>query len=169
MEKVFTLVLVLCISFLILLPLFRRYEDDNWTEDPEPSLNPLERKLRELHLEKENLYSALKEIELDYELGKLSKEDYDTLLNEYKIRAARVLKEIEETAQGWEKDKEGNRVKDVGGQGGVDEIEEEILRVRRSRFSDLKCPDCGKQVRTGDVFCSFCGNRLSEHAKEVSG
>ncbi|GIW47081.1 MAG: hypothetical protein KatS3mg078_0958 [Deltaproteobacteria bacterium] len=168
MEKVFIFVLVLCIGFFVLLPLFRRYEDDNWVEDSKPSLNPLERKLRELHLEKENLYSALKEIELDYELGKLSKEDYDTLLNEYKIRAARVLKEIEETAQGWEKDKERNRVNEGGGQGGVDEIEEEILRVRRSRFSDLKCPDCGKQVRTGDVFCPFCGNRLGGYAKEAS-
>ncbi len=45
-------------------------------------------------LERKNeLLGALKEIEFEYQLGKLSEEDYNNLKNDYEMNALSVLKE----------------------------------------------------------------------------
>jgi hypothetical protein len=51
--------------------------------------------------EKEEILSALKDIEMDFRMGKLSQEDYDNLKADFERRAVAVfqrLEKIEETA-----------------------------------------------------------------------
>lgn len=61
------------------------------------SASPEEARLRNLNGEKYSLYEAIQELELDYHSGKLSASDYEDLRGYYEGRAARILREIEQT------------------------------------------------------------------------
>ncbi|MBI4454489.1 MAG: hypothetical protein HY644_01175 [Acidobacteria bacterium] len=54
-------------------------------------------RLDELLNEKEEAYLSLKDIELDFRMGKLSGRDYEVLKKESENRAIEVLKQIEAT------------------------------------------------------------------------
>lgn len=48
-----------------------------------------------LEMERNSLYAALSELDFDYRSGKLSRADYDEMLEEYEGRAAAVLREMD--------------------------------------------------------------------------
>lgn len=52
-------------------------------------------RILDLESQKESIYSELRDIELDYNLGKITEEDYRQLTDRYKRRAAAVIMEIE--------------------------------------------------------------------------
>ena len=54
---------------------------------PDPALE----RINALQNQKESLYSAIRDIDFDYGLGKLSKEDYEELRLKYRVEAASVL------------------------------------------------------------------------------
>lgn len=45
--------------------------------------------------EKDNVISNLKDIEMDYRMGKLSQEDYEVLREDFKVRAMKAIKRLE--------------------------------------------------------------------------
>ena len=45
--------------------------------------------------EKENLVANLKDIEMDYRMGKLSQEDYEQLKSDFELRAMGVFEQLE--------------------------------------------------------------------------
>jgi hypothetical protein len=45
--------------------------------------------------EKDNVISNLKDIEMDYRMGKLSQEDYESLREDYRLRAMKAIKRLE--------------------------------------------------------------------------
>ncbi|MGH7791062.1 MAG: hypothetical protein ACREOB_01980 [Thermodesulfobacteriota bacterium] len=125
MEKVFILILAIGISIFVALPFFRRrLEETSSHEERETLGNAIEEKLRRLDLEKESLYAALKEIDFDYDLGKLSKEDHEELQKKYKLQAATILKEIDYVRM------------ETRGLDLMDEAEEEIRLIRRGKLTD---------------------------------
>lgn len=52
--------------------------------------------LEEAIEEKNEVISALKDIEMDYRMGKLSPDDYQNLKSDFEFRAVKLLKRIEE-------------------------------------------------------------------------
>ncbi len=61
----------------------------------------LEQSQRELLLhKKEEAVGHLKDIEMDYQMGKLSQEDYESLKVEFEYRAAEILRELESLPKG---------------------------------------------------------------------
>ena len=108
-------------------------------------------KINRLESQKDSLYSAIKDIEFDYGLGKLTTEDYEELKLQYKLEAVNVLKELDEIAK-------------TGGFNSIDsEIENEISAQRKKVLSSIKikCDSCGAEYETGDPFCSKCGEKLN--------
>lgn len=112
--------------------------------------------LLDLEIQKEEVYAAIKEMEFDHQMGKLSKEDYQNLRNKYTTKAVGSLRKIEEL------EREGNRSLDI-----ESEIEKEILALRQGepsgRMKSEKvsfCTECGRRASPGDRFCSQCGKRL---------
>jgi len=87
---------------------------------------------QELTHEKQLLLSEVREIEFDYQMGKLSEEDYQTLTHEYKLRAAKVLKQL----SGKSSSKHNHST--------------------TGQF----CASCGTKRPNGARFCPFCGQRL---------
>ena len=104
---------------------------------------------------KDEMLGALKEIEFEYQMGKLSEQDYNELKKDYEINALKILRELDTK-------NDGNSENDL--------IEEEIKALRfQKKKSDNKskkkfkyCPECGTQVDINYKFCSNCGNSFDK-------
>ena len=108
-------------------------------------------KTNNLQERKNELLGALKEIEFEFQMGKLSEQDYNDLKNDYQTNALKILKEL---------DKKNN------GKSEIDDIENEIMKYRSKQKDDFVsakivkyCPNCGEPVKT-TKFCSNCGKSL---------
>lgn len=99
---------------------------------------PKER-LSELESRREALYAAIKELEFDYRMGKLSETDYKELDERYKLEALSLLKEIDAVRSLAEPvaiedaiEEEVRQARSVGGEN-MDDIEREILKLREKK------------------------------------
>ncbi len=88
MENAIKIVILAVAGLIITLPFFRE-------EKNEEAAVILGSKKDHLLSEKESLYSAIKELDFDHEMGKLSDEDYKQLKNEYTEKALAVLKDLD--------------------------------------------------------------------------
>jgi len=113
--------------------------------------------------------SSLRDLDFDYQIGKVNEEDYTGLRGRLVVEAAHSLQETEE----------------------VDEVEA-LIQARKTtkksislactmcgepigtdiRFCPrcgtpvkVSCPSCGKYVKADDLFCSSCGNKISIPAR----
>ncbi|MDO8532899.1 MAG: hypothetical protein Q7T26_12190 [Dehalococcoidia bacterium] len=81
-----------------------------------------ERRRKELRFQRDTAYAAIRELETDHELGTLSSNDMTTLREQYTLRAAMVLKELDDLEAGMTRQADAD-------------IEEGVARYRRSRPS----------------------------------
>lgn len=132
----------------------------------------------ELQFKKDSTYSALKELEFDYEIGNLSPEDHRNLEERYKEKAIKILKDMDKLGK-KSIDREASDKADIddiekeilkarGGEAG--DIEEEIMAVRGKKgggisrpgeLPQMACPSCNRKVSGTAKFCSSCGASLS--------
>ena len=101
---------------LLGLPLLVYFGLPLWSKPrPSPEMAAVETRMQTLYLERERSYSALVDLEEDYETGKLSQADYQTLRGQLLQETAAVLAQIE-TA-------------------GMASVEEEIERYKQEKQS----------------------------------
>ncbi len=111
-----------------------------------------------LQQRKEEVYAAIKEMEFDYGMGKVSEEDYQELRSQYKVRALEIMKELDTLDRGEdvdaaiEKEVQQLRVKGKAKGESIDEEED----VEEINF----CPQCGRKIDPENNFCTGCGMRL---------
>lgn len=122
-------------------PLFQPQKAEN--EPVEPS----EEGLAGLLERRDAAYNAIRELEFDYSLGNITQEDYQVLLDRYQLRAATILKALDEGYAGWDEELEG------------------AVRARRAKRAvaggvGLACPQCAAPYGGTDKFCSRCGTKL---------
>jgi hypothetical protein len=126
-----------------------------------------------LEAQRESLYTQIRELDLDHATGKVNDEDYTRLRADLVAQAAAVLKQIDGVAQ------------PVSASAAADDVEALIAARRKTRSipaaktadtdaeaaiaarrktaapaGELKCPQCGKPISTGDAFCAKCGAAL---------
>ncbi len=177
MEKAFILILSLAVAIFVALPFFRKRLDESSRAQSSAAEieDPIKDRLRKLNLEKESIFAAIKEIDFDYDLGKLSKDDYDELQKKYKLQAASILKEIDKVSiKADESDLVDALEKEISLMRGKkltdeEEIEKEILAARKSGLvveTGFICKYCGKGSGVDDKFCSNCGVRLNEDVEQ---
>jgi hypothetical protein len=92
---------------------------------------------------KESLYAAIKEIEFDYQMGKLSEADFEELRQQYKDDAIGLLKKI---------DKSSSKVKPK-----AQPTPKDAVPGPKVNF----CWECGSDVSAADKFCVNCGTKLT--------
>ena len=119
---VFLVVISILVFTVIVYPLLKGVKD---TEKK----SSVKDQLAQLLLQKESSYLDLKELELDYRMGKLSQSDYERLRSKLERASVALLKETEQLEQGKHREKENN-------EGINQEIEQEILRMRRIKKRD---------------------------------
>lgn len=114
-------------------------------------------RLRELEREKQAVLKAIKEIELDFQMRKVAKADYDEMIERYRARAMRLIAEVDA----------GDDYREL--------IERELkARLRASVASEAAgaplpappaaraCGRCGTRNDDDAEFCKKCGSKLSD-------
>jgi hypothetical protein len=107
--------------------------------------------------ERERLLSSIEDLDLEYELEKISSREHTRNRDLLLKQAAEVLMQLDKLdVPSWKKGQK-SAVK-------VAEVElEEMIEARRQELKGEKsnlCPQCGKLVKPGDLFCSHCGEGL---------
>ncbi|MDP2949884.1 MAG: zinc ribbon domain-containing protein [Chloroflexota bacterium] len=107
-------------------------------------------------------YQAIKELDFEHELGNLSQQDYQSLREQYRTRAAGLLRSLDRMirsrgvkAAATSREGPAERVLQGGAmpaaEGGAP------TQLARPAGQTLPCSACGKLVPLGDRFCSSCG------------
>jgi hypothetical protein len=104
---------------------------------------------RELLRDKRNLLKAIKELEFDHSMGKLSDHDYHELVARYRQSAVAVMRRLDEGAVTYRA-----------------LIEREVQRrlgVAAPAAAEVRvCPACALKNDDDAAFCKGCGTRLPE-------
>ncbi len=143
-EYTVILLILVIVGYWIFHPLFR--------PKPIEGLSPQMREDRgkALRQRKEDVYAAIKEMDFDFEMGKISEEDYRELKSQYKAKALEILKELDTVDGGEDIDaaieREVQKLREKKRKGGKE-------TVRQINF----CPHCGKKVAPKNNFCQGCG------------
>lgn len=116
---VFLIVISVLVFTVIVYPLVKGVKDT-------AKKSSVKDQLDQLLLQKESSYLDLKELELDYRIGKLSQPDYERLRSKLERTSVALLKEIEQLEQGKHRERDIREEIDK-------EIEEEALRMRRKK------------------------------------
>lgn len=86
--------------------------------------------------QRDSAYQSIRDLDFDYQLGKLSETDYTALRERYKGHAAMTLEQIDAM------------------------IAPLANQVGLAREQGLRCGKCGTPYESGDKFCRKCGNKL---------
>jgi hypothetical protein len=138
-----TLVLCALALYRVLDPLLRTGPDR--LEAPQAPA-----RMRELERDKQAVLKAIREIELDYQMRKIAEPDYKEMLQRYRTRAMRIIREL-----------------DAGDNYRV--LIEEELKTRLSAMAAAPvvaaavaaaCPTCATPNDADALFCKKCGVKL---------
>jgi ribosomal protein L40E len=135
-----TLVLCALALYRVLDPLLRTGPDR--LEAPQAPA-----RMRELERDKQAVLKAIREIELDYQMRKIAEPDYKDMLQRYRTRAMRIIREL-----------------DAGDNYRV--LIEEELKTRLAAMAQapvlaaMACPTCGAINDPDAVFCKKCGGKV---------
>jgi hypothetical protein len=99
------------------------------------------------------LYRSLKDLELEYAMGRLSDDDFHQLATGYKNEAAAILQRLDQLGDTQNTD-------DATGK-------KTALHKSKRRGADAteerdssRCPSCGAQIIPEKKFCADCGRRF---------
>ncbi len=140
----FLLAIVVIVLLIITQPFARKREE---TVKDESYFAPLER----VQDDYQAALGSIRELNGDFQQGKLSQADYDVQKAILEEQALALLEKLNEPS------KSGNRVKENHER----EIEAMIHTRRQVRQEQTAgfCPKCGKPVQKSDQFCPSCGEQ----------
>jgi len=117
------------------------------------------RRKKELEREKAALLKALKELEFDHEMGKVSDVDFREIGGQYRARAMRVLRQLDEQGADYKSLVE----KELRARLGVKEKAPDAVEVavaQQKSEADV-CEQCGTRNDADAVFCKKCGKKVA--------
>lgn len=100
----------------------------------------LNHRAQEMEARKNEIYAAIRDIDFDYQMGKLTKEDYETLRQQYKTEAIGMMKQIDQTAS---------------------RSSRRTTTSATVKNAERFCHHCGQPVGPEDQFCNACGGKLT--------
>ena len=159
LELILVAIIVVGIIVFIAYPLFTVAREDA-AETPGA--------LDGLIAQRDSAYDAIRDLDFDFQMGKLSQSDYTALREKYRARAALALQQIDALGGNGAGKKIEEQVAQLRAEkraapAADDAIEREVARLRASKStgSPLRCGNCGTPYHAGDAFCAKCGNRLT--------
>lgn len=158
-EYIVILVLILGAGYWIIRPLLR---PNQYARTLIPKKNET---LKQLEVQKEGAYSAIRELEFDLKMGKLSSEDFEALKNQYTTEAVNYLKQIDKLQTN----------NPTNASSSAEEIEAEIEREisavntqKRKKGDHRYCTQCGSKAPPKAHFCGSCGAELVQSQLRLS-
>ena len=150
---------------------------------------PEESPREKLLAERNTVLIAIRDLDFDFQTGKLLEADYRAMREKYAARGVEILKELDALPAGGRKSEvRGQKSADmdeieaavqarrkaksqVAGRKEEDDIEAAVrarrqsqVQNQKSEIQNLKCPSCGKPIDSTDKFCAKCGAALSVEA-----
>ena len=107
--------------------------------------------------ERERIFSSIEELDLDYELSKISAREHTRNRDILLSQAAKVLKKLDKYPQ------KGKSKKKAAAPVQSEDDLEKMINARRKELKTGKanfCSHCGKSVQEDGQFCSHCGEAL---------
>jgi hypothetical protein len=138
-------------------------------EEPEAAPVAMGRRRRELEREKAVIYKAIKELEFDREMGKISETDYQEAHSNYRTRALRVLRQLDAGAASYREIIEKELAERLAQAGEAPALAQAGEAPAPAQAGEAPAPpqpkagvcECGVQNDTDAVFCKKCGRRLA--------
>jgi len=96
-----------------------------------------------LERDKQLVLRALKELEFDRAMGKISAEDFEQMRDRLRARALRLIRQLDE-AQSWRA-----------------QIERDLEALLQARATTPACSRCGAAADPDARFCKMCGQALT--------
>ena len=129
-------IIVLLVGGLLLQPILNKKQIFNvGRDDKEIAVNELQRK-------KSALFREIKDIELDFHMGKIGEADFDELTTSYRERAMETMKQIDSL----------NGVKKIA----VLQPEFNVPEADQAGY----CTECGTALYRKAGFCGVCGQKV---------
>lgn len=145
-DSVVILFVAVGLAVFVVSPLFRQ-------QSGTVSRSPEEDELEQLTLHKETLYTAIRDLDFDFQTDKVDDRDYRELRHHLETEAIELLRRMDAVDPLGRLD---------------DEIEREILAIRRQHpATDAEqalqslCTACHAVLQGDEKFCPFCGHALT--------
>jgi ribosomal protein L40E len=125
---------------------------------------------KELEREKRSLLKALKELDFDFEMGKVSKKDFEEIGSHYRVRAIRVMRQLDDAGGDYEtmiaRDVAARLRKsgDAGAVAGAAPGSSAATAAAASAMAPGTCPKCATRNDEDAEFCKKCGSKLRTEA-----
>ncbi|MDM8519706.1 zinc ribbon domain-containing protein [Anaerolineales bacterium HSG6] len=177
------IILIGCALALILVPVWQSQQQlpETTTQTTQPFAN----RLHEYNLRYETTLANIKELMFDYEVGKISTDDYQALLKASKLEAAKTRQQIDHFTTGVEAAnqfaldaKAEMMIKQAQTTSATDEtavinaVEAELKRLKATKIKkgELSCLNCGQPHQPHDAFCAGCGETIASptSSKQIS-
>lgn len=161
---------------LVLYPLWQQAHTD---APPQPDRSG--QTMEEYQARYQATLAAIKDLMFDYEMGKISPEDYDRLLTKSKLEAAEIRHQLDRLSHSTAAtsaaalDVEIERLVSQlrhhqPGNGNTllhHEVDAEIdllknIQLDSAEMDEAACSGCGQAFLPGDTFCAGCGQSLPE-------
>ena len=143
--------LIVGAGYWILFPLLK---PDQYQTTPASKVTET---IRQLEVKKENTYAAIRELEFDFNMGKLSEADFEALERRYREDAVRLIEAIDQL-------RSGRKADETDPEGDSNPRWEEKIVARRKMKSpaaqSVVCARCGTEIPIPGRFCHSCGERL---------
>ena len=136
--------MAICVAIGVGEPLARRW---SYRVHDHESSDDTERLL----LQKEMLYGAIRDLDFDFQTGKVDQKDYAELRQQLEREAVQILRQLDAADPLVALDHE---------------IEQQVLALRQHRASTVcgssrkSCFGCGTPLENGENFCPCCGQAL---------
>jgi ribosomal protein L40E len=121
------------------------------------------RRRKELEREKQSLLKALKELDFDHEMGKVSQKDFDDISALYRARAIRVLRRLDEAGGDYERMiavDVAKRLQKSGGAATPIASAATATTTAAEALGSDGCPKCQTRNDADAEFCKKCGSKL---------
>lgn len=162
---------------LVLFPLWQNPNHQVILNAPLPGQSP-----DELEARYQATLAAIKDLMFDYEMGKLTHDDYNTLLVKSKSEAARLRQLLDRLTLDSDINPELDaQIEELvahtrcaplnrnGNHALLEKIDQNIARLKNSHGHCTTCQHCNGRVVLSDAFCPSCGLALSNgHVQVIS-
>jgi hypothetical protein len=118
---------------------------------------------KELEREKQSLLKALKELDFDHEMGKVSDKDFADISGQYRARAMGVMRQLDDAGRDYETMIAKDVAERLKADAGSPPAASAPSKPNHSDVSD-KCAKCSTRNDQDAEFCKKCGNKLVRDA-----